>query len=289
MARVRIVTDSTCDLPPELVRDFGIQVVPLRVTINGETYLDRVDITAEEFHRKLSFWASSTSLPETSHPPVEAFEEIYKKILKAGDTVISIHHSAKLGGTYQAALQARSNILAHTSQVTIIDSLSASFGVGVVAVEAAKRALQGVMHTELVSAVNRMVFQTHVIFFTETMQFLQHSGRINSKAQQALGPTPASNFRPLLRLEEGLIVPFERTRTRTKALEGLCEFIEDFPYIEEMAIIHSNSPNDIETILTRIAPIFPRDRVNICYFSPVLAIHLGPGAMGVAVYEGGIF
>ncbi len=289
MPQVRIVTDSTCDLPPELVHEYGIHVVPLYININNEMYLDRVDISAEEFHRRLANWPPGLAMPTTSHPTVETFEELYKKILKSGDSVISIHHSSKLGGTYHAAVQARNNILAPTSQVTIIDSLSASFGVGIIAVEAAKRAKQGAMHPELVSSVNRMVFQTHVIFFTETMQYLQHSGRINSKAQQALGVAPATNFRPLLRLEEGLIVPFERTRTRTKALEGLCEFIEDFPHIEEMAIMHSNSPNDIETILTRIAPIFPRERVYICLFSPVLTTHLGPGAMGVAVYEGGVF
>jgi DegV family protein with EDD domain len=289
MPRVRIVTDSTCDLPPELVHQYGIQVVPLYVNINGETYLDRVDISTEEFHRRLAAWPSGQDLPTTSHPAVETFEELYKKILKDGDSIISIHHSSKLGSTYQTAVQARNNILAPTTQVTVIDSQSASLGLGFIALEAAKRAKQGVMHSELVSSVNRMVFQTHVIFFTETMQHLQQSGRINSKAQQALGPTPPSNFRPLLRLEEGLIVPFERTRTRTKAIEGLCEFIEDFPYIEEMAIMHSNSPNDIETILTRIAPIFPREKVYIAQFSPVLATHLGPGAMGVAVYEGGVF
>ena len=289
MPRVRIVTDSTCDLPPELVHKYAIQVVPLYVNINGETYLDRVDISTEEFHRRLETWPSSLDLPTTSHPTVETFEELYKKILKEGDSIISIHHSSKLGATYQTAVQARNNILAPTTQVTVIDSQSASLGLGFIALEAAKRAKHGVMHPELVSSVNRMVFQTHVIFFTETMQHLQQSGRINSKAQQALGPTPPSNFRPLLRLEEGLIVPFERTRTRTKAIEGLCEFIEDFPYIEEMAIMHSNSPNDIETILTRIAPIFPREKVYIAQFSPVLAAHLGPGAMGVAVYEGGVF
>ena len=289
MPRVRIVTDSSCDLPPELIHEYGIQIVPLHIIINDETYLDRIDITAEEFHRRLANWPATTPMPNTSHPSVETFEELYKKILKAGDSVISIHHSAKLGGTYQAAVQARNNILAPSSQVTVIDSLSASFGVGVIAMEAARRAKQGVMHTELVSSVNRMVFQTHVIFFAETMQYLHKSGRINSKAQQALGPTPPNNFRPLLRLEEGLIVPFERTRTRTKAIEGLCEFIEDFPHIEDMAIIHSNSASDIETIVTRIAPIFPREKVFVCQFSPALAIHLGPGAMGVAVYEGGVF
>lgn len=289
MPRVRIVTDSTCDLPQELVQQYGIQVVPIQIHINGETYLDRQEISAEDFHKRLATWPTNTALPTTSHVPAEVFEDIYKKILKSGDTVISIHLSSKLSQTYQMAVQARNNILASSSQVTIIDSQSASFGVGIIAAEAAKRAKQGMLHAELVSAVNRMVYQTHVIFFTESLQYLQNSGRINPKAQQALGPTPPNNFRPLLRLEEGLIVPFERTRTRTKALEGLCEFIEDFPYIENMAIIHSNSPNDIETILTRIAPIVEREKIYICQFSPSLAIHLGPGAMGVAVYEGGIF
>lgn len=289
MPGVRIVTDSTCDLPAELVREYNITVVPLFVHVGNETYLDRVDISPEEFHRRLANWSPGSGLLTTSHPPAEVFEDVYKRILKEGESVISIHHSARLGATFQTAVQARNTILAPTSQIAVIDSLSASFGLGIIALEAAKRARAGAHHAELVSIVNRMIFQTHVIFFTETMQYLQHSGRINSKAQAALGPTPATNFRPLLRLEDGHIVPFERTRTRTKALEGLCEFIEDFPHIEEMAIMHSNSPNDVETLLNRVAPIFPRERAYICLFSPVLAAHLGPGAMGVTVYEGGVF
>ncbi len=289
MPGVRVVTDSTCDLPAELARDYNITVVPTYVHIGDETYQDRVDITPEEFQRRLSS-ASVSAIPiTTSHPQSEIFEEYYKQILKEGDSIISIHHSAKLGGTFQAAVAARNNILAPTSQIGVIDSLSASFGLGIIALETAIRASQGIHHAELVSMVNRMIFQTHVIFFTENMQYLHNSGRINSKAQAALGPTPATNFRPLLRLEDGIIVPFERTRTRTKALEGLCEFVEDFPHIEEMAIMHINSPNDVETLLNRIAPIFPRERIYVVPFSPGLATHLGPGSMGVTVYEGGVF
>jgi len=288
MPGVRIVTDSTCDLPPELVREYGITVVPLQVHIGGETYLDRVDLSVEEFHRRLSNWPNHLPLPSTSRPREEVFEELYKQILKEGESVISIHHSSKLGNTYAAALAAKNNILAPASQIVVIDSLSASFGLGIIALESAKRARKGAHHVELVRLVNRMIYQTHVIFFTDTMQYLAASGRMG-KAQAALGPTPPTNFRPLLRLEDGYIVPFERTRTRTKAIEGLCEFIEDFPHIEEMAIMHSNSSNDVETLLTRIAPIFPREKVFVGLFSPVLAAHLGPGSMGVTVYEGGIF
>lgn len=288
MPGIRIVTDSTCDLPAELVREYNITVVPLFIHINGETYRDGVDITSEEFHRRLNNWPSNQPLPTTSHPHSETFENIYKRILKEGDYIISIHHSAKLGGTYQAALEARNAILAPSTQIAVIDSLSASFGLGIIVLETAKRIRQGMRLPELVSVVNRMIFQTHVIFFTETMQYLQHGGRI-SRVSAALGATPTTNFRPLLRLEDGQIVPFERTRTRTKAIEGLCEFIEDFPHIEEMAIMHSNSPNDVETLLSRVAPIFPREKVYVCLFSPVLAAHLGPGAMGVTVYEGGVF
>ncbi len=288
MPGVRIVTDSTCDLPSDLVKQYGIIVVPLTVHIGSETYLDRIDLSVEEFHRRLSNWPSHLPLPSTSRPREEVFEELYKQILKEGESVISIHHSSKLGNTFSAAMSAKNNILAPSTQIAVVDSLSASFGLGIIALEAAKRAKAGAHQVELVRLVNRMIYQTHVIFFTDTMQFLANSGRMG-KAQAALGPTPTSNFRPLLRLEDGYIVPFERTRTRTKAIEGLCEFIEDFPHIEEMAIMHSNSANDVETLLNRVAPIFPREKVFVGLFSPVLAAHLGPGSMGVTVYEGGVF
>lgn len=284
MAGVRIVTDSTCDLPQRIVDELGITVVPLYVHFGDKTYLDRVELPAEEFHRRLQ---SSNILPTTSHPPVAAFEEVYRRILREGDSIISIHHSAKLGATFATAQAARNAILAPPSQLAVIDSLNAGFGLGFIAMEAAKRAQAGAFLPDLVSVVNRMIFQTHVIFFTETLQYLQHGGRMSKAAQQMT--SSSSTFRPLLRLEDGVIVPFERTRTRAKAIEGLCEFIEDFPHIEEMAIMHSNSPNDVETILQRIAPIFPREKVFVGQFAAVLGAHVGPGAMGVTVYEGGLF
>ncbi|MEI7555562.1 DegV family protein [Candidatus Chlorohelix sp.] len=288
MPGVRIVTDSTCDLPPELAQQYGIHVVPIQIHINDDDYLDGVDLSVEEFHRRLATWPSNLPLPTTTHTRQEVFEDLYKQILKEGESVISIHHSAKLGGTFASAVAAKNSILAPTTQIAVIDSLTASFGLGIIAIEAAKRARKGAHHVELVRLINRMIYQTHVIFFTDTLTHITAGGRIG-KAQAALGATPSNNFRPLLRLEDGLIVPFERTRTRTKAIEGLCEFIEDFPHIDEMAIMHSNSASDVDALLTRIAPVFPREKVFVGLFSPVLATHLGPGAMGVTVYEGGIF
>src|SRR5690349_1767249 len=128
MPGVRIVTDSTCDLPAELVREYNITVVPLFVHVGNETYLDRVDISPEEFHRRLANWSPGSGVLTTSHPPAEVFEDVYKRILKEGDSIISIHHSARLGATFQTAVQARNTILAPTSQIAVIDSLSASFG-----------------------------------------------------------------------------------------------------------------------------------------------------------------
>jgi DegV family protein with EDD domain len=131
--------------------------------------------------------------------------------------------------------------------------------------------------------INATIRHTHVVFFVDTMEYLEASGRL-TMAGAVLGSM--QRIKPLMILDEGEIVPYERTRTRAKAIEGLYTFIEDFPRVQEVTALYATTSEDIEKLLEKVDPIFPRDQVQIARFGPGVAAHLGPGAMGVVVYEG---
>jgi DegV family protein with EDD domain len=214
---------------------------------------------------------------------VPTFERLFRNLLRQGDVLV-ITISSKLSETYAAALRAREGLGASpAAHIAIIDSLSASMGLGLIVLAAAKAARTG-RHSlsELASMVQRMTTQTHVVFFVETYDYLPQGGR----AARVASLIEAGNARALLRLDEGAIVPFERARTRAKAIEGLYNFVEDFPHVEELALLHSGTPNEVELLLARIHPIYPRERVLVTEYSAVLGTQLGPAALGAAVYEG---
>ena len=154
---------------------------------------------------------------------------------------------------------------------------------GFMALNAAKSAAAGESLDDIAEQVRGMIPQTHILFFVDTLDYLQRGGRIG-KAQALM--SNMLNVKPLLRLEDGEIQPVERLRTRAKALERLYEFVADFPKIEEMAILYSTTPNEANTLAKRIDPVFPRPRIQLLPYGPVLGVHVGPGAMAVVVYEG---
>lgn len=281
MSNIKIVTDSTCDIPDYLLRQYDISVVPLQVQVKDELYLDRVSINSTELFRHLN--GSGPSAVTTHAPAVTTFERLFRNLTRQSDVLV-ITISSKLNDTYTATLRAREGLGATTAaHIAIVDSLSVSMGLGLIVLAAAKAARTG-RHSlaELASMVQRMTTQTHVVFFVETYDYLQQGGRA-ARVANLLEP---GSGRALLRLDEGTIVPFERARTRAKAIEGLYNFVEDFPHVEELSLLHSGTPGEIELLLTRIHPIYPRERVLVTEYSAVLGTHLGPSALGAAVYEG---
>jgi DegV family protein with EDD domain len=279
MARVKIVTDSTSDLPPALIKDWDITVVPLLIHFGSETYLDRVDLSEEQFFARL---AASPVLPTTSPPSVKTFQDVYARLSQTTDAILSVHISSKLSETYAAAVAAR-EALTNRCRIVIVDSMLTSMALGFMALNGAKAAMAGESLDEIAERVRGMIPQTHILFFVDTLDYLQKGGRIG-KAQAMV--SNVLNVKPLLRLEDGEICPVERLRTRAKALERLYEFVADFPKIEELAILYSTTPNEANTLAKRIDAIFPRQHIQLLPYGPVLGVHVGPGAMGVVVYEG---
>ena len=278
--RFRIVTDSTADLPPDLCKELDITVVPLMVNFNNQSFRDGIDISSEEFFRRLS---QSAQLPSTSAPSVGSFEQTYRELAKSCEGIISIHISSKLSSTYQSAIMARDIVMPSVTQISVIDSLNVTLGLGLLVVQAAKAAKEASNLTDLTTRINKMVPQVHLVFFVDTLEYLQKGGRIG-KARALLGSM--LNIKPILHIEDGQVVPFERTRTRAKAIEGLYNFVEDFPHIEEMAILHTTTPDDVEALKNKVQPIFPKEKIITATYGPVVGTYAGPGALGVVVYEG---
>lgn len=276
MARIRVVTDSTADIPDASQQRWGIAMVPLSVNFGAESLRDRLDITHAEFMRRL---AASKALPTTSQPPPGLFEETYLRLADEGaEGIVSIHISEKLSGTLGAARIA-AEAVADRIPVETIDSRSVSLGMGFGVLEAARAARQGAALAEVVAAARKVLSNTHIIFFADTLEYLQKGGRIGRAAAIA-GSILA--LKPLMRVDEGVVVPHERTRTRSRAIDGVVKFVADFPHVRQLGTLKTGDA-DIETLLARLAPLFPRDRVLVTECSPVISVHLGPGALGAII------
>jgi len=279
MRPVRIVTDSTCDLPRAVCEELHIVVVPLNVYFGKRVYRDGVDLSAEQFFQLL---AQSPEVPKTSQPASGLFEDAYSQLASEGSAIVSIHLSAKLSGTVRSASVARDALRSRCS-VEVIDSGSASLGLGFIVMAAAELARDGANQWEIASHVRRLSPNVHVYCFVDTLEYLQRGGRIG-RASAFLGTL--LNIRPVLKLEDGEVQPVEKVRTRSKALDSLMEFVELFPRIERLGLLHSDSLADVEMLLRRLEPLYPREQIMVAHYGPTIGAHAGPGGIGVVVSEG---
>lgn len=280
MAKLKFVTDGTADIPAELARDLGIEVVPLLIHTEDKVYRTGVDISDEQLYEMLMAGHQRFTV---SSPSPAIFEQLYRRMVGSYDYVYSIHLSNHLGNIYGNAAQGRSKVPASNTRIELIDSKSASAGLGSIVLTAARAARDGASPDEVGRLVNALVRHTHACFFVDTMEHLEAAGRLTITGS-VLGSM--QRIKPLMILDEGEIVPYERTRTRAKAIEGLFTFIEDFPRVQEVTVLFATTPEDVEKLLEKVEPIFPRERVQIARFGPSIAAHLGSGAMGVVVFEG---
>lgn len=280
MSHVAIVTDSTADLPPEIRDRHGITMVPLNVQFGDESYVDQVELTTDEFMRRL---ASSSIMPTTSQPAVGVFEQTFRNLARDHDAIVCVLLSAKLSGTVQAA-QLAADTVAGVIPVTVVDSLNVSLGCGFQALRAAELARQGLPAAEIVARLEAERTSYHVIFFVETLEYLRHSGRV-SKAASLFGSL--LQLKPLLRVDEGQVVPFERTRTRKNALAAVVAFGKSFAGVERASALYNTTPADAEWIAGQLKDVVTETEIPVAQFSPVLGTHVGPGALGLAVQERG--
>lgn len=271
---VKIVTDSTADLPPGLAEKLGITVVPLYVRFGDKLYRDRIDISEDEFYAKL---IQDHTHPGTSQPTPQDFAAVYQKLSKEADGILSIHISSKLSGTCGSALSAKQLVDNHCP-IEVIDSLWTSIALGMIVIKMAEGAKSGKSLPELAAEARSRIDDIRYLGFFDTLKYLQLGGRIG-KAQSLLGSL--LNVKPLLTLKDGEFHPVGRVRTLSKAKDRLFDFIASADELDDVFVVHSTTPDEAEALADRLGSLFERDKIVIARLGPVLGTHAGPGTLFV--------
>ncbi len=278
---VAIVTDSTADLPPTLAATRSISVVPLTLHFEGRSLLDGVDITPEEFYRKLP---SATTHPTTSQPSPGRFAEMYSTLLQDHDAVVSIHISEKLSGTMESARQAAE--MTDPKRVHVIDSEVVSMSLGLVTLVASALAEQKLDAATIGSRIVAMRPHLQTYFSVATLEFLRRGGRIG-RASALLGSV--LQVKPVLCIRDGLVTPLERVRTFDRALNRVVELTREVNRGKGVCLIvgHADAQADAERVGRELEPI--ADTLMIQPLGPVVGAHAGPGVVGVGCYPADLF
>lgn len=272
---INVVTDSTCDLPASLIKELGISVVPLYINIGDEGYLDGVEISRKEFYQKLPHYATH---PTTSTPGSEAFLKVYNRLADQGaDEIITINISEQLSATVNIARTAAQAF--DRVPVTVIDSGQLSIGTGFQVEKAAKMAREGKSTPEIVAALKDLRSRTFVTAGLATLEYLKRSGRMN-RFMHGLGSL--LQIRPILTMKDGQPAS-EKVRTSLRVDKRLLQLLEEHLPIERFALLHTNAQEKAEEFKHKVQEMLPEGDIFSMDITPVIGVHLGPGAVGFAV------
>jgi len=280
---VRIVTDSSCDLPRDLVATLGIEVVPLTIRFGDEEYVDGQDLSPDEFWSKME---TSTVLPETAAPSAGAFEAAFRSLAEDGaDGIVCVNLSAKLSATLQSA-QVGAKALADSGndcRVEIVDSATVSLAQGNLARRAAEAAAEGADIDTVVKQVETLRDRSRLFGALDTLENLKKGGRVGG-AQALLGSM--LSIKPVVAVENGQVEPWARVRTRSKALRWLVDKVKEEGTVEDLAILHGNAP-EVDQLVEMFEPLYPPDDIVIGVVGPVVGTHAGPRVIGVTYHTAG--
>jgi DegV family protein with EDD domain len=284
MARVAVVTDSTATIPAPLLRNLPISICPLQVLWGETIYLDGVDIQPDEFYIRLS---TTKIMPTTSQVTPAMFEKTYRQLAEDGFDIISIHISAKLSGTLDSAYQAKKAL--PKAHIEVLDSEVTAMAMGWQVLTVARAAAEGATLTECKSLADQAKSHSGVLFLLDTLEFLKRGGRIGGAAA-FFGQ--AFNIKPILELRDGGIEPADKVRTSLKAQERLLDILEQRVNKRtpiRLSSLHAYAAPQAEKMLEKARERFgiaDVSETNISVVSPVLGVHTGPGALGIAYMAG---
>lgn len=275
---IRIITDSTCEAPAEVLHHPCVTVVPLSVVFGQEALRDGLEITREQFWDRLP---KSNPLPTTSQAAPSDFLSLFESFTEAGDEVIALPLSGKLSGTLSSA------IIAYESHpgwpVEVVDSKSVSIGLGLLVQAAVKMVDAGATRAEIVARLLALRETVQIVFVLETLEYLQKGGRIG-KAQAFMGTL--LKFKPLLGIVEGEVVPLARVRSRAKALEAAQDLLLKGTSARgaavQMAVTHALAPEEAWSLGAQLSKAFGTPNFFVADLGPVLGVHVGPGTIGAA-------
>lgn len=273
---VKVLTDSTSDLPPEVTQALGITVVPLYVHFGQEAYLDGVEISSQEFYQKLQ---QNRVLPITAAPAPQTFAQCYDKLGENGDDVIAIILSSKLSATYESALEGKA--MMHTkARVEIIDSLWATLGLGVLVIAVARAASEGATLEELTRFTEEAKKRVDFKMVFDTLEYLRRGGRLGT-AQWLMGSL--LRVHPILTIKDGLVEGIGRARSREKAKDYLIEHFRTIPNIQDMLIGDATTPDEADELEKRLEGLCPPEHIYRAKVGSVVGTHVGPHVLGIAV------
>ena len=272
---IRIVTDSSSDIPLHLLEAHSIEVVPLTIRFESQEFVDGQDLTTADFWHRL---VAAEVLPETAAPSAGLFGERYRAVAGSGaDGIVVITISSALSGTYQSAVIAAESFVGNVP-IKVIDSGSVGMGLGLPVLAAAASAAAGASLDEVAAAANKAVESTTVIAALDTLEYLKRGGRIGS-AQAFFGSL--LNIKPIVTIEGGVVTPFGRVRTRSKALAALEDRVAALgPRIRSAAVFHGASP-DAERFSNSLQEHLTSEIVTTL-LGAVVGTHTGPGTIGIA-------
>jgi DegV family protein with EDD domain len=277
---VKIVTDSTSDIPEAVAEELGITIVPMLVIFGHESFRDRLDITTDEFYRRLT---QETISPTTTQPPSSVYADAYEKLLKENHEILTIVNSSKLSGVYLSATNAV-NMVEGKGKIEVIDSKLVAMSLGLIVILAAKLAQQkDATLKQLAEMIKAQLPRSNIIMAFDSLKNLAQGGRVG-KAQGLVGSLLA--VKPILTLKDGEIVPVTRVRSMAAAADYIFDHISGIKNLKSLAVEYATTPNEADVLTARLGAIFPKENIYRSTVSPVLGTYASPSALAVSYIAG---
>ncbi len=276
---IKIVTDSSSDLSAHLAAQLGVTVLPVRIRLGDQVYRDGIDIDRTKLYRQMALGAGR---PFLEAPLLEDFQKAYSRLLTGTDQVLSLHLSSRISNTVLLAQEAAEGFLGR-SKITVVDSLTISWGLELLVSLAAQAAQRGATAEDIVRLLRGTIPHIYMVFYVDNPDYAEYYGRLSKMRVQ---PDTLSGLKPLLIMEEGEILPMERVRVRGKPTERLLEFVSEFARFDRATILQGRLSDGAQSLFEQLMQAFPQKRLDIKPYGLALTTCLGPDALGIGVYEG---
>jgi DegV family protein with EDD domain len=272
--RVKVVTDSTADIPAEMAARLGITIIPSYVVFGSKTYRDGVELTKQQFYQRL---AETSVIPTTAAPAPAVYQEAYRRLAEETDQIISIHLASRLSALHNSASVAARDLKG--ARIAVIDSEQATMGYGWMAIAAAEAARRGETLEQIVALVEGMKHRSWVLAVLDTLEYVHRGGRVGW-VQAMIGTL--LRIKPIVEIRHGEVGLVERARTLERSLERLLDLIEAFGPLERAIVLHANVPDRADRVADRLQAIAPGWERLVAQAGVTIASHAGPGAVGIA-------
>lgn len=274
---VRVVTDSSADMPREVAEQYGISVIPQKIIFGTEELRGGVDITADEFYRRV---ANSPTLPTTSQASPGEFKELYESIANGADGIVSVHVSGGVSGTVNAA-RSGGNEAEIDCSVEVVDSMQAGMGTGLVAIAAAIAARNGGDLRQVVQAAEDAVGRCETYVLLDTLEYLQKGGRIG-KARAMLATL--LSIKPMIILRDGVVDELGKERSHRKGMARLQRVTAEFAPLAELCVNYTTTPDEARAFANQLKPLLPEGKEPlIAQIGPAVGTYTGPSAIGISL------